>query len=191
VNFETVTTAADVTDLHIDFAPSTHIFSGIGETFINLKWLEITEQSIKFVERSDFAGLTQLDTLSLNWNLIEFLPENVFWDLPNLDYLDLQDNKIKKLPENIFKNLKKLEVIHLGDNEIDHLPKDLFANNLEIIWIDARGNPLKVIYVDFTALKSLDWLHLGNANCINYDAVSAFEVQKAQRFINQNCTKTT
>jgi Leucine-rich repeat (LRR) protein len=191
LNYETFTTAADITHLRIDFASSTHILSGIGETFSNLKTLLITEQPIKFVERSDFAGLTQLEYLELSWNQIEFLPEDVFWDLPNLEELYLFDNKIKKLPVNIFKSLKKLKTIWLSSNKIDHLPKDLFVNNLEIEWILADYNPLKVIDVNFTKLKNLRQLYLGNANCIDFSAFNAIEVQEALLLINENCTRTT
>jgi hypothetical protein len=42
--------------LDIKFSPSAHIFSGIGESFSNLDSLLIKDQSIKFVERSNFAG---------------------------------------------------------------------------------------------------------------------------------------
>jgi Leucine-rich repeat (LRR) protein len=184
-------TAADIKLLHINFAPSTYIFSGIGETFSNLKKLLITEQSIKFVERSDFAGLTQLEVLYLDGNQIEFLPEDVFWDLPNLEYLGLSNNKIKKIPENIFKNLKKLESIGLHINKIKHLPKDLFSKNLEIEKIWAENNPLKVIDVDFSTLKNLSWLFLSNANCIDFNAYFELQVPEAQLLINHNCRKTT
>jgi Leucine rich repeat len=190
LNFKTVTTAADIAHLWINFSPSTYIFSGIGETFINLKELWINRQSIKFVERSDFAGLTQLEVLLLFQNQIEFLPEDVFWDLPNLERLWFFGNKIKKLPENIFKNLKKLRVINFSGNRIEHLPRNLFANNLEIEFISAYNNPLKVIDVDFTKLKILKLLNLRNANCINFEDRFNNQLREAQRLINQNCTET-
>jgi Leucine-rich repeat (LRR) protein len=191
LNYETVITAADIYVLQIDFAPSTHIFSGISETFSNLQILLITFQSIRFVERSDFVGLTRLTDLRLGFNQFEFLPEDVFWDLKKLEVLNLVQNKIKKLPENIFKNLKKLKKIFLNGNKIEHFPENLFVNNLEIEEIWAEKNPLKTIEVDFTALKNLRELYLTDSNCINVDAHGATQVQEAQRLINQNCSKTT
>jgi Leucine-rich repeat (LRR) protein len=188
LNYKTTVQAADIRMLQIDFATSTQ---GIGETFSDLKILSITYQSIKFVERSNFVGLTQLEELWLNQNQIEFLPEDVFLDLPNLEVLWLSNNKIKKLPENIFKNMKKLKEIELSNNEIDHLPEDLFMKNLEIEVILAVINPLKTIDVDFTKLKNLRRLNLKNTNCINFKAENETQVQEAQRLINQSCTKTT
>jgi Leucine-rich repeat (LRR) protein len=191
LNYEEIVSAADIKNLEINFAPSTHIFSGIGENFSNLKELWITHQFIKFVERSNFVGLTQLEQLYLRGNQIEFLPENVFWDLPNLELLNLRDNKIKKLPENVFKNLRKIQQIFLSINKIEHLPKNLFVNNLEIEEIYVHDNPLKIIDVDFTALKKLRYLDLQNQNCINFNAYNEAQSQETQQLINQNCRKTT
>jgi Leucine-rich repeat (LRR) protein len=178
-------------NLDINFKPSTEIFSGIGETFINLKSLWIRSQTIKFVERSDFVGLTQLEDLILNGNQIEFLPEDVFWDLPNLKLLKLSGNKIKKLPKNIFKNLKKLKEINLSDNKIDYLPKNLFMETKKIERFYAYDNPLKVIDVDFTKFFYLSYLNLRNARCVNYIAYDPNFIQEAQLIINENCIKTT
>jgi Leucine-rich repeat (LRR) protein len=189
LNFTTVISTADIKYLNINFTTSTHIFSGIGETFSTLKELWIQSQSIKFVERSDFAGLRQLENLDLQANQIEFLPEDVFWDLPNLESLSLAANKIKKLPQSIFKNLRKLKQISLFRNKINHLPENLFANNFEIKIVFAENIPLQTIDVDFTALKNLRWLDLLNANCISFFARSATQFQETQRLINQNCTK--
>lgn len=182
------TNAFGVKQLSINFAPSTHISSGIGERFSNLKSLWIKKQSIKFIERSDFAGLTQLEDLYLFRNQIEILPEDVFWDL-NLKMLKLNKNKIKKLPLNIFKSLTKIKGINFADNMIEHLPKNLFANNLELESISAYNNPLKTIDVDFTNLRSLEDLGLHNANCIDFYAQSRMKVQEAQRLINRNCMR--
>jgi Leucine-rich repeat (LRR) protein len=153
--------------LKINLTPSTHIFSGIGEYFSNLKELWIQDQSLKFVDRSDFAGLTQLEKLRLDQNQIEFLFNNVFWDLPNLEEIDLSNNKI------------------------DYLPKDLFLKNLEIERIWASNNPLKVIDVDFTTFKNLFYINLSNAKCVNIIAYDPTLVQEAQLIINENCRKTT
>jgi Leucine-rich repeat (LRR) protein len=191
LNYKTVTRAAGIKYLVIDFSPSNYIFSGIGETFSNLKQLSIHHQLIESVERSDFDDLTQLETLLLSGNQIESLPEDVFWDLPNLKLLSFSRNKIKKLPENIFKNLKKLKEIYLYNNKIDHLPKNLFVNNLEIEVIWAHNNPLKTIDVDFTKLTNLSSLDLKNANCIDFKAENGAQFQKTLRLINQNCRKTT
>lgn len=73
-------------------------------------------QNIKFVERKDFAGLTNLENLYLEVNDIEFLPEDVFAELVNLKTLGLRDNNIKHFPSEILAGLKNIEVISTSGN---------------------------------------------------------------------------
>lgn len=190
-NYATKVEAADIEELDIDFTPAIYVFSGIGESFINLKSLRIISRSIEFVERPDLAALKQLEYLSLTGNEIEFLSDDVFSDLTNLKILDLDKNKIKKIPKNIFQNLKNIKTIRFKNNKIEYLPKDLFVNNLEIEKIYAGSNPLKTINVDFTALDNLNWLDLRNAKCSNFYAENSNDVKKAQRLINEDCRKST
>lgn len=52
-NLTEIKNAAEIVYLDLNFEPSTHI----GETFLNLTKLLITDQSIKFIERENFADL--------------------------------------------------------------------------------------------------------------------------------------
>lgn len=170
--------------------PSTHFFAGLGETFPNLEDLSTIHQSLKFIERQDFANMSRLKALRLFENKIEFLPEDVFQDLINLEVLLLQENRIKKFPEKLFSNLRKIEWISFEKNRIEHLPKDLFVNNIEIENIQASDNPLKIIDVDFTKLEKLWRLGLQPANCVNFWAVGKVKIPEVQKIINENCTVT-
>lgn len=182
-----VKNAADVKQLELRVG-STHIVAGLGETFPNLEDVMITYQTIKFIEREDFADMPHLTGLRLFENKIEFLPENVFYDLPNLKKLFLSDNRIKKLPEKIFKNLQKIDFVNIENNRIEHLSKNLFINNVEIENIQASGNPFKIIDVDFTKLTQLWRLGLQPGNCVNFWAVGKVKIPEVQQLVNSNCT---
>jgi Leucine-rich repeat (LRR) protein len=108
--------AAVIESLNIKFSPSHYVFTGIAENFPKLKHLSVIKQSIKFVERENFAGLESLETLRLYRNQIESLPEDAFYDLPNLKILNLSCNQIKQFPTNIFSKLAKVEEIWINDN---------------------------------------------------------------------------
>lgn len=165
----------------------TQIYAGFGETFPNLIRFDAFD-SIVFVERENFAGMTKLELLFLSGNKIEFLPEDVFWDLTSLERLEFYSNKIEKIPENIFKNLRKLKSLSFSFNKIEHLPKSLFVNNLEIEYLVAGNNPLKTIGVDFLKLPNLNSLNLENSNCIDFEAWNKMKIPEAQQRIHQNCT---
>jgi Leucine-rich repeat (LRR) protein len=102
--------------LKIDFKPSPHIFFGIYESFKKLERLHIAHQTIKTIERRNFAGLTDLEELALNNNYIEFLPENSFWDLTKLKELDISNNQIKNLQPNVFSKLVNIKEIWSYNN---------------------------------------------------------------------------
>lgn len=113
--------------MEFKFTPSPIIYTGIGENFPKLTNLWIRNQYIKYVERENFAGLTNLEVLNLKNNKIEFLPEDVFSDLSNLEELLIHVNRIKHFPANIFEKLTKIERILT------------YENSATTIGIDFRG----------------------------------------------------
>ena len=153
------------TGLNLKIKPSQHIFAGIGENFYNLASFEVSNQSLKFIERDDFVGLPKLEALKLNENQIEFLPVDVFLDLPKLYYLNLEGNQIKELPENLLKNLRSLKKLKIHSNKINHLPKNLFAYNLILEAVNFRNNPIKTIDVDFKLLPNLKIFNETDESC--------------------------
>lgn len=178
--------ARDVQHVHIDFEPSERIFQGIGESFPNLNNLAIGS-SIKFVERSNFENMKQLQTLSLSFNSIRFIPEDTFMDLPNLSTLRLWYIKLEKLPENLFANLKKLTFVELSNNKLGYLPKDLFANNLELTDIQLTATELTKIDVDFTKLTKISYISLSRAGCLDGGYYGS-SLQKLQDEIKIKCS---
>lgn len=177
--------ARDVQHVQIDFKPSERIFQGIGESFPNLNNLGIG-YSIKFIERSNFKNMKQLQTLSLSFNSIRFIPEDAFMDLPNLSSLRLWHNKLEKLPSNLFANLKKLTFVELSNNKLGYLPENLFANNLELTDIQLTETALTKIDVDFTKLTKISYISLSRAGCIDGGFYGS-TTQKLQEEIKIKC----
>ena len=147
--------ATKVIVLDINFSPSTHIFSGLGENFINLRILFIAKQPIKFVERQNFFGLQKLHQLSLYSNEIEFLHEDLLWDLPNLRILQLSDNRIMDLPGKLFMNLRDVGELSFDRNLIKTLASNIFSNNFQLAWLYTYNNTLKTSGVNFTAIQNV------------------------------------
>lgn len=186
--FSFSSSSSDIQIVHLNFKPSTHIYSGIGDGFPNLEGLYIATQTIQFIERDNFVNLEQLSKLGLQSNKIEYLPKDVFYDLVNLKELFLNNNRIKKLPEQVFGNLRRVERIYLNSNKIEFLPRNLFTNNDELYSIYIYENVLKIVDVDFTKVAKLEILDLLNANCINFDGVGKSKIVEVQQIISQNCT---
>ena len=115
--------ADKVEKLQINFNPSTHIFPSIGKNFKNLKQVEIGEKekpnTIKFINRSDFSGLSALESLVIYNAHINSIPDDVFWDLTALTFIELSNvtfaNFTDDFSENIFSKNSKLETIRLRE----------------------------------------------------------------------------
>ncbi len=81
------------------------------------------------LKSGDFAGLTGLTTLNLDFNEITTLPADIFSGLSALTLLRLDDNQLSSLPTGIFAGLTSLTTLDLSGNPLPtSLPGSLFAD---------------------------------------------------------------
>lgn len=186
----------NVKHLQINFKPATFIFSGIGENFVNLKGVYITDDNLKTIKRSDFSNLEQLQILSLTDNSLQELPEDSFFDLPNIEKIKINNCQLESLPENIFSIAHNLAKLDLSGNKLKSLPKNLFKNNLQLQEVNFISNELQKIETDFTKLPMLMSVNLHLNKCIKSDYSRDFpqysavkNVQELQDVIVSNCSE--
>lgn len=178
----------EIKHLEIDFSPSSYIFSGIGEEFPNLEYLNIRGYTISFVERRDFSNMKQLNILWLSDLSIKFLPDDVLSDLPNLTIIIISDTKLETLPNNFFANQRKLKRLSLLHNRLKVLNMDLIQINLQLEYIGVHEINLKEINVDFTRLPLIKLIDLERNKCIDHRwMLNGESIQSFQDKINHNC----
>lgn len=152
----------------IVFSPLEHLLTGIGETFPNLESLTILGESVKLIQRQDFANMKQLTALDLYGLSIEFLSVDLLTDLPNLTEIKMKSCKLDKIPEKLFENQRDLKTLDLDDNRIEVLEKDLFKFNLKLKWVYVDKNNLKQIFVDFSKLTAITRINfVGSDHCMS------------------------
>lgn len=185
-----------VKHLQIFFKPATFIFPGIGESFVNLKGLYITDDNLKTIKRSAFSHMEQLQMLSLTGNPLKELPEDTFFDLPNIEKIKLNECQLELLPENVFSIAHNLAKLDLSGNKLKSLPKDLFKSNLQLQEVNFISNELQKIETDFTKLPMLKWVNLHLNKCIKSDysrdspeSSAVKTVQELQDVIVSNCSE--
>ncbi|CBY34307.1 unnamed protein product [Oikopleura dioica] len=88
--------------------------------FKELELLDLSSNRIRGISPNTFS-LPKLKFLMLAGNRIGCLIENSFAGLPNLNMLTLNENRIKKIPESAFpaQVLNSIDRISLSDNELD------------------------------------------------------------------------
>ncbi len=81
------------------------------------------------LKSGDFAGLTGLITLNLDFNEITTLPADIFSGLSALTTLRLDDNQLSTLPSGVFAGLTSLTTLNLSGNSLPaSLPASLFTD---------------------------------------------------------------
>ncbi len=78
------------------------------------------------LKSGDFAGLTGLTNLRLDFNEITTLPADIFSGLSALTTLRLDDNQLSTLPTGLFAGLTRLTTLNLSGNPLTSLPTGIF-----------------------------------------------------------------
>lgn len=89
---------------------------GLEKIFENLKGIYIGKGRLKELQKSDFAGYTELLYLELENNDIQFLEDGVFDYIPNILTIWLLNVKIIHIGENVFQNLNNLRFLGFVQN---------------------------------------------------------------------------
>lgn len=139
----------DVEGIHFVNGTMSHLPSGFGLFFVNIKSLIVGESvsvstslGTKVVRRSDLRNLRNLHDLSFFRNDIEILHEDALWDLPHLMSIEFSENKLKVLFDETFSKNIMLSIVDFHSNQLTFLPANLFRNNQMLLSVDFSNNLL-------------------------------------------------
>lgn len=120
---------------------------------------------ISQISESDFDGIEEIESISLESRGIERLFPGTFRNLINLKRLNLENNHLTDLPLGLFASLRNLEFLNLVDNEIERIEVGTFEGLEKLQILDLRGKLLSSIKEGvFNGLHNLEKLNLsGNA----------------------------
>ena len=129
---------------------------------INTHFL-LRNSNLTTLKNGDFADLSNLESLVLDYNPLTSLPPGLFSDLSNLDKLFLDSNQLTSLPPGLFRGLSNLRQLTLTNNPLTSLPPGVFSDlsNLAVLWL--TNNPLTSLPPGvFSDLSNLTVLLLGD-----------------------------
>ena len=98
--------------------------------------LDLSGEGIGALRKSDFEGLTSLQTLDLSGNALDHLPGDLFEHLDaSMRTLKLNGNPLGALPAGVFDGLTGIRTLDLANTGLTELPAGLFAdlNRLETL----------------------------------------------------------
>ncbi|XP_071553023.1 uncharacterized protein [Panulirus ornatus] len=111
----------DVTQVFLDYNEIEHLAAEDFAGLTNLQTLSLKKNSIATIEDRVFAGLTSLQFLDLSSNQIVVPPSDI-WHLSNLTHLYLADNKLLEVQTYNISHLTNLEVLDLHLNQLRQIP---------------------------------------------------------------------
>ncbi|KAG9266831.1 leucine-rich repeat and immunoglobulin-like domain-containing nogo receptor-interacting protein 3a [Astyanax mexicanus] len=95
-------------------------------TYVQLEELDLSENLISVLEPNAFSSLLNLRVLRLRANQLKLVPMGAFSHLANLTTLDLSGNKLVILLDFTFQDLRSLRNLEVGDNDLVYISNKAF-----------------------------------------------------------------
>lgn len=145
---------------------------------ITLVLMKNTDMEV--IGENPLKDLTDLKTLSLNYNQITSIHKNAFRDLVKMEKIEMVANKIDYLDADIFRNNVNLKLVLLYHNQLKVIPAQLFARNNLLESLQLQNNSISQIEKNFhTSLSKLTKADFSTNVCIS-------ETISITRFIQWN-----
>ena len=113
---------------------------------VNPDFIELTGNDLTTLDGAIFAGLTDLDELSLRDNQLTSLPAALFEPLDDsLQFLLLDGNSITTLHADIFDGLTGLQFLLLGRNSLTTPPTGVFDDTLDLTTLYLQENSITTL----------------------------------------------
>lgn len=121
------------------------------------------------LNKSDMKRMSDCTVIDLSGNSIEYLEENLFLNLSKLQVLILDNNLIKTLPVDTFRDLVNLRKLSMKSNQLEALPdSNIFINNKLLEFLDFSNNKLVKISSEILfPLRNLKVANFTGNQCIN------------------------
>lgn len=107
----------------------------------DLQVLNLTRNTLRYVDTRWFAGAASIRTLDLSYNGITWIA-NSFSVMPRLLQLDLSHNSISNITSLTFQGAYSLAKLYLSDNMISDIAWDAFRHLLFLRTLDLNANRL-------------------------------------------------
>ena len=124
----------------------------------HLKFINLSGNSIEFIETSVFKRLSHLQVLDLSFNRVTALSESVFKFSSSLRYLSLKGNQLEVLSTCLFgPRNHAFQELDFESNAIRYITKAFFCNVRQIRVFKVNNNPLQAVSVpDIIIIRSLN-----------------------------------
>uniref|UniRef100_A0A2S2Q070 G-protein coupled receptor n=1 Tax=Sipha flava TaxID=143950 RepID=A0A2S2Q070_9HEMI len=114
-------------------------------TLWRLKTLNLQNNEITILENGSFLGLGRLTGLHLQGNNIYKVKSNAFQGLSSLITLDLSKQNITYIETDAFLGLRSLKSLDLSENSLTRILDGTFRGMPQVVFLNVKNNQLRVI----------------------------------------------
>nr|XP_028573411.1 LOW QUALITY PROTEIN: toll-like receptor 13 [Podarcis muralis] len=145
--------------------------------------LDLSENKIRSLWRTDFRNLGHLQVLNISQNKIEHIEGGAFIHTSYLEFLNLTANRLTLLSSSMFDGLTNLTVLMLGSNQILKIEPYAFAHLEKLKVIDLSSNRLYTMNAMHAVFKveSLQELHIKDNDLQNFSTKQIISVPEQLR----------
>lgn len=143
-----------------------------------MKMVDLGENRIQTLERSNFEGMTGLYGLRLMNNEISNITRDVLAELPALQILNLARNKIEQVDPEAFRGNPMLQAIRLDSNALEDV-SSCFVNVSSLLWLNVSDNMIERFDYSFMP-PQLQWMDVHKNAILDLGTVSPSSQHRLQ-----------
>ncbi|KAI5731822.1 hypothetical protein M8J77_016634 [Diaphorina citri] len=122
---------------------------------INLRVLDLSNNSFDSLPAEGFSRLSRLQELYLQGNILTFLADHALDGLNSLTVLNLSVNNLVNIPPELFNQSRDLKEVYLQNNSINVLAPGIFNVLTQLIVLDLSNNELTEEWVNAATFSGL------------------------------------
>lgn len=143
------------------------------DTFNNcfrLEYVDLSYNQLSFLSDNLFSNTIMLETVKLGHNIFYSISENVFKKTINIKKLSLGSSNFSILAENALSNLDKLEYLNIDNSGLEYLNKSSFSEHKNLYHVSLNNcTHLKSIDNDFiSSAPNIEIIELNNCGQIQF-----------------------
>ncbi|MBN3304370.1 TLR21 protein, partial [Amia calva] len=121
-----------------------------------LEVLDLSYNKLDTIREEDFAKLSHLRVLQLQFNNISHIADAAFWHNPLLENLNIFNNSLRSIPHEALRPLSRLESLEMSNNLYDRATLGPIFSSFTSLKLLSMGGPLilNLSRVDFQALAN-------------------------------------
>lgn len=147
-----------------------HLYFNIGETFKNLKKLDISGTKVESLPMVYYSGERKLRSLVASNNRLKEIDGHFIAYFPNLIEVDFAWNKISYINDQTFAGNSFIQHLNFSHNRISSLDPQLMCNLIDLQELDFSFNKLGRLHNNtFMKIKHLEYLDLSHNNLSNIE----------------------